>query len=288
MSVSRPKPSLVVLGPLAGMAAFTAMVWNEFLVLLRRPVELIASFAHVSLIVIVLTFAGLTFALQGLRSEGDVDTAGLVVYGSVLFIYLSSTLWSIGYQIQRIQKRSMPQTLSLRPGHRIARIVSRVTVTLFWTGLLSIFSAVLMSMLLGRLPFENGPLGLLILIMALSGTFGTGVALGALVSRIKDSAQTVTTLLLLSFVILCAPFVPFAALPPHVLTLSRFIPLAYGVDAFRSALTGFPSGFPELAPIEVELAIVSLFGLLMPLAGFELYRRAEDQAGQKDIDERRS
>jgi hypothetical protein len=41
---------------------------------------------------------------------------------------------------------------------------------------------------------------------------------------------------------------------------------------------GFPPGFPELAPIQVEIAIVTAFGLVMPFLGFWLYRKAEDHA----------
>jgi hypothetical protein len=50
------------------------------------------------------------------------------------------------------------------------------------------------------------------------------------------------------------------------------------VDAFRSTLMGYPPGFPELAPIQTEIVIVTLFGLLMPFAGYALYRQAEDHA----------
>jgi hypothetical protein len=41
---------------------------------------------------------------------------------------------------------------------------------------------------------------------------------------------------------------------------------------------GYPSGFPELAPIGVEILIVTLFGLLMPPLGYWLYRIEENRA----------
>jgi hypothetical protein len=41
---------------------------------------------------------------------------------------------------------------------------------------------------------------------------------------------------------------------------------------------GYPKGFPELAPIEVEIAIVAAFGLLMPIIGYWMYRRQENIA----------
>jgi len=265
-------------GPAADLSAFAAMVRKEFIIMLRYPVEFVASFAQVFLIVVVLTFAGLMFAPQGIRSNSSSATTGIVVYGFVLFMYLSDTLWSIGFNVRREQKQGTLEHLYLSPASKFANLASRVAITLFWTGLLSACSAVLMSSMLGKLPFLNGPLGLFILVMALSGTFGTGFAFAALTLRIKEAAQTAVNLLQFSFMVFCAPFFPFSALPASLQTIARIIPLSYGVDAFRSTLMGYPQGFPELAPIEVELLIVTLFGIFMPILGFWLYRRAEDQA----------
>lgn len=265
-------------GATADVIAFLAMVRKEFTIMLRYPVEFFASFAQIFFIVLVLTLAGLMFAPQGVRSEGNATTTGLVVYGFVLFIYLSDTLWGIGFNVRREQKQGTLEQLYLSPASKFANLASRVVITLFWTGLLSVCAAALMSAMLGSLPFQNGALGFAILVLSLSGTFGTGFAFAALTLRIKEAAQTAVNLLQFTFMVLCAPFFPFAALPDLLLPISRAIPLSYGVDAFRSTLMGFPDGFPELASIEVELVIVTAFGLLMPLLGFWLYRRAEDHA----------
>ena len=37
----------------------------------------------------------------------------------------------------------------------------------------------------------------------------------------------------------------------------------------------YPPGFPELAPIESEIVITVLFGLLMPVFGYLWYRHSE-------------
>jgi ABC-2 type transport system permease protein len=100
----------------------------------------------------------------------------------------------------------------------------------------------------------------------------------ALTLRVKETASTLANIGQFAFMILCASFFPFAALPEPVLAISRWIPLAYSVDAFRSTLMGYPPGFPELAPIETEILIVVIFGALMPILGYWLYRRAEDNA----------
>jgi ABC-2 type transport system permease protein len=265
-------------GATATFSAFAAMVRKEFTIMLRYPVEFVASFGQIFLIIIILTLAASMFAAGGLQSEASSQSAGVVVYGFILFIFLSDTLWGIGYNVRREQKQGTLEQLYLSPASKFASLAARVAVTLFWTGLLSVGAALLMSAMLGRLPFENCLLGLYILAMSLLGTFGTGFAFAALTLRVKETGQTLANLFQFAFMVFCAPFFPFAVLPDFLRLISRLIPLSYGVDAFRSTMMGYPPGFPELAPIGVELLIVTLFGLLMPLLGFWLYRREENRA----------
>ena len=262
----------------AVFSTFWAMVKKEFIIMTRYPVEFVASFAQIFLVILVLTLGGLMFSPNGVRSGGDPVTTGVVAYGFVIFIYVSDTLWSIGFNVRREQKQGTLEQLYLSPASKFAALASRIAILLFWTGLLCLVSVMVMGALLGQLPLENGWLGIYILVLTLSGTFGVGFAFAAITLRIKETAQVVVNLLQFAFMILCAPFFPFAALPESVLFVSRLIPLAYCVDAFRSTLMGYPNGFPELASIEVELIIVTIFGIVMPLIGYWLYRRAEDHA----------
>src|SRR3990170_3940149 len=181
--------SKLLTGPTAWLSTLVAMSKKELTIMLRYPVEFVASFAQVFLIVIVLTLAGLMFSQGGAQSAGtgSARTAGVVIYGFILFMFLSDTLWTIGYNVRREQKQGTLEQLYLSPASKFASLVSRVTVTLIWTGLLSISSAWLMSVMIGRLPFANIPLGAFILIMALCGTFGIGFAFAALTLRIKEA-----------------------------------------------------------------------------------------------------
>jgi ABC-2 type transport system permease protein len=262
----------------ASLSTFSAMVRKEFIIMLRYPIEFVASFGQVFLIIVIITLAASMFAPGNIQAESNTQTAGLVVYGFILFIYLSDTLWSIGYNVRREQKQGTLEQLYLSPASKFASLAARVTLTLFWTGLLSIGAVVLMSALFGKLPFANGLLGFYILALALSGTFGSGFAFAALTLRVKEAGQTLANLFQFAFMVFCAPFFPFAVLPESVQYISRLIPLSYAVDAFRSTLMGYPSGYPELAPISTELVIVTLFGLLMPPLGLWLYRREENRA----------
>lgn len=251
------------------------MAWKEFLIMLRYPVEFVASFAQVFLIVLVLTLAGLMFAPGGVAGANSAETAGLVAYGFIIFMFLSDTLWTVGYNIRRDQKQGTLEQLYLSPASKFASLLSRTVISLTWTGLLCLVGVALMSGLLGRLPAHNLPLALLVLGLALSGTFGTGFAFAALTLRLKDAAQTLANLLQFAFMLVCAPFFPFSGLPDWLQTVARFIPFSYIVDAFRSTLMGRA---PELAPLPLELALVAAFGVLMPALGYWLYRREEDHA----------
>jgi ABC-2 type transport system permease protein len=264
-------------GPAAFISTLAAMTGKELTIMLRYPVEFAASFGQVFLIVASVTLAGLMFTP---RTEGQDSSAttGVVVYGFIVFMFLSDTLWTIGYNVRRDQKQGTLEQLYLSPASKFANLLSRITVSLVWTGLLCVTSAALMSALIGELPVYNLPLGILVLSLTLAGTFGFGFAFAALTLRIKESAQTLINVIQFTFMVVSAPFFPFSVLPDWVIAITRFIPLSHGVDAFRSLMMGLPPGYPELAPIEVEIAVIAVFGLVMPLVGYWLYRHEEDVA----------
>src|SRR3972149_11225326 len=201
-----PSNQTTLTGLSAWFSALIAMSRKELTIMTRYPVEFVASFAQVFLIVIVLTLAGLMFSRGGAQSAGtgSARTAGVVVYGFILFMFLGDTLWSIGYNVRREQKQGTLEQLYLTPASKFASLLSRVVLTLFWTGLLSLLSAWVMSVMIGRLPFAHLPLGVLSLVMALSGTFGAGFAFAALPLRVRETGQTLRNLFQFAFMVFCA------------------------------------------------------------------------------------
>jgi len=269
----------------AEWSAFLAMARKELIIMARYPINFIASFGQTFLIVAIFTLGGSMFFRNNTASAAGspagtsaVNPSGVVVYGFILFMFMSDTLWTIGYNIRNEQVQGTLEQLYLSPASKFASLIARVTNTLVWTSLLSITAAALMTAMIGTLPIKNPWLGLYLLVMTLLGTFGIGFIFSALTLRIKETAQTVANFLQFGLLVLCANFFPFSALPPFILSISRLIPLAYAVDAFRSTMMGFPAGFPELAPFQVELIITTLFGLVMPPLGYLLYRQAENYA----------
>jgi ABC-2 type transport system permease protein len=273
------RPAGRLSGPAAWLSTLRAMVTKDLTIMARYPVELVASFGQVFLIVAVFTLAGLMFAPS---VEADPaarsGVAGTMVYGFVIFLFLAETLWSIGYNVRREQKQGTFEQLYLSPASKLASLFSRVLVILVWSGLMTAIAVALMAAMIGALPVANLPLSALILLLCLSGTFGIGFAFAGVALRVGETVQVLANAAQFTFMIVCAPFFPFGALPEWLQAVARAIPLSYGVDAFRSSLMGYPRGFPELAPLEVELAIVTAFGLLMPLVGLWIFRREEERA----------
>ncbi len=271
----------------AEWSAFLAMSRKELIVMARYPINFVASFGQTFLIVAIFTLGGSMFFRVSSSSTSlptgvsSGNPSGVVVYGFILFMFMSDTLWTIGYNIRNEQVQGTLEQLYLSPSSKFASLIARVTNTLVWTGLLSLTAAILMTLMIGKLPVENPLMGVYLLLISLAGTFGIGFAFAALTLWIKETAQTVANFLQFGFLVLCANFFPFSALPPFILSISRLLPPAYAVDAFRSAMMGFPPGYPELAPFPVEVIIVTVFGVVMPPVGYLLYRRAENFARKR-------
>lgn len=262
-----------------GIESFYSMSKKQLIVMTRYPVNFITSFLMIFIIILMFTIATLMFVGGG--SEGGFSKGnygGIMMYGFVLFMFLSDTLWTIGYNIRWEQYQGTLESLYLTPSSKFASLVSRVTVSVVWTGLNVIAAIIFVTYFLGKLPYENFGFGILILVLSLSGTFGMGFAFAAFTLIVKESANLAANMLQFVFLVLCAMFFPFSALPDFVVKyVSRLIPLSYCVDLFRSNFMGYPPGFPELLPKEQEFLIVLTFGILSPILGFWLYRVAENK-----------
>lgn len=260
---------------------FLEMVKKQLIVMTRYPVDFVTSFAQIFFIILLFTFAAIMFEPRGapeLTESMTSNTGAVMMYGFVLFMFASDTLWTIGYSIREEQYQGTLESLYLTPASKFASLVSRVTMIVLWTGLLCVVAVLFVQLFIGRLPFHNIGLAAIILVFTLAGMFGIGFAFAAYTLMVKESAQTTANFLEFALMICCGMFFPFRALPEILQPISRLLPLSYCVDAFRSTLMNYPRGFPELAPIETELVIVIGFGILSPLVGYGLYQLAERHA----------
>jgi ABC-2 type transport system permease protein len=203
-----------------------------------------------------------------------------VVYGFVIGLFLSFTLWDIGFSIREEQTRGTLESLYLSPASKIASLLARVFAILLWVGALAVFVILFVGSVVGGLPLANVGLALVVVVFSVSGFLGIGFFFAGVTIKLKETAQFLVSFLQFFFMIFSAQFFPFRALrdvyPPIVDYLSRWLPVSWSVDAFRSLLIGQE---PELGfTMGGEIVLVIVFGLLSPLLGYMAYKRIERAA----------
>ena len=257
---------------------FLAMVRVQAIILSRYPVNLAAGLLVSFGGVLALALATQMFAPA---TSGAASTlTGVMFYGYLLYIFLSDSLWRIGYSVRQDQIQGTFEGLYLTPAPKFASLVSRVVPLFALTASGAVLALIAVNLLVGGLPVANVPLAALIFVGSLAGTFGLGFCFAAYSLVAGDAAESTGNFVEFALIVLCAMFFPFSVLPEPVRVLSRLIPLSYCVDAFRSTLLGFPLGWPELAPIKVELVIVAAYGLITPILGYALFRAVERRLRQ--------
>src|SRR3990172_6545857 len=149
---------------------------------------------------------------------------------------------------------------------------------LLMTSAVCVAGIALVAGLVGGLPVENVLAGLGVLVLTVSGLLGIGFFFAGVTIKLKESAQLLVSGLQFFFFIFSAQFFPFSVLPAPVRDyVSRWLPVSYAVDLFRTTLLGVP---PELLPNDValEYLIVIGFAIVSPILGYLGYRAIEDRA----------
>lgn len=259
------------------------MSWKVVVEFSRYPIAFLALFAQVFLIIAMFLFAALAFTPVGTGPTPESQQlAAVVVYGFVMGFFLSFFLWEIGFSIREEQTRGTLESLYLSPASKFGSLVARIFAILLWTSVFSVFGILFVSAAVGGIPLDNAVLALVVLLFSLSGFLGIALVFAGITIKLKESAQFLVSGLQFFFMIFSAQFFPFAALrgvhPALVDGVSRWLPVSYSIDAFRSLLIGLPSGYPELMALEGELVIVIAFGLLSPVIGYAVYKWIEKSA----------
>ena len=247
----------------------------------RYPVAFVALFVQIFLIIAMFLYASLAFTPVGAGVTDQARALGAtIVYGFVMGLFLSFTLWEIGFSIREEQTRGTLETLYLSPASKFGSLIARVFAILLWVGILSVFAILFVGSVVGGLPLANAGMALVVLLFSISGFLGLAFIFAGVTIKLKETAQFLVAFLQFFFMIFSAQFFPFRALqttvPWVVDGISRWLPVSYCVDAFRSLLIGQD---PELGlPMSGEIVIVVVFGLLSPLVGFLVYKRIEKVA----------
>ena len=215
-------------------------------------------------------------------SSENSSFAAVAFYGFIFFMFLQDITWMIGYSLRDEQYQGTLESLYQTPANQFSNLISRVFLNVVWTGLNVMAALLVVVYIFGSLPAANVAFALFVLFLSLMQMFGMGFIFAALTLRYKGSMDFIMNFIGVLFTFTCAMMFPFSALPRAMIDyVSRWIPLSYSVDLFRSALLGYPSGFPELASVQTELIISALFAFVMPAVGYFLYRKIERSAKMK-------
>ncbi len=236
----------------------------------------------------------LNWTISGPLPEGKPDMDGHIVrgghtavasisfYGFIFFMFLQDIIWMLGFSLREEQYQGTLESLYLTPVNQFSNLVSRAFINVLWTGLNVIVALFILRYMFGSLPANNLGMAMGVLFLALLQMFGIGFIFAAFTLRAKGSADFVMNFIGMIFMFTCAMFFPFSTLPDVMVKyVSMLIPLSYAVDLFRSALLGFPAGFPELLPASTELRIIIAFAIILPVLGYFLYWKIERMARMK-------
>ena len=257
---------------------FLDMSKKVFVEYTRYPINFLAIFAQVFIIILLFVMSAFAFADPDGGGSGMGVFAGMMTYGFVVGMFMSFTLWDVGFSIREEQVRGTLESLYLSPTNKFSNLVSRIFAVLVWTAFVCIGGIILVSALVGGLPATNVFLGLGILGLNVSGLLGIGFLFAGITIKLKETAQLLVQGLQFFFFIFSAQFFPFWVLPAPLRDyVSRWLPVSYGVDLFRTTLLGIP---PELLPenVGLEYGIVIAFAVLSPVLGYLAYRGIERRA----------
>lgn len=249
------------------LSQFIAMSKKEFIVLTRYRLNFILSFFQVMFIFFIFLMAAYVLSPPDKLSY----STGLMFYSFMLFMFLSTALWDIGNSLRQEQYQGTLESLFMAPISYFSTLASRILSNTIWTGLNVIFAFYFVSIVFGTVNAVNVLMGILILILSIFVCFGFSFGFAGMALKWKESMNLLTNGLQFFFLIVCAMFFPFSALPEPVLYVSRLIPLSYCTDLFRSTLLGVT---PELLPWIDEFIIVAGSAIIFPILGLSFFKKS--------------
>ena len=244
------------------IGSFFAVAIKEIRVSMRYPVNFIAQF--ISLFV----FAGL-FGSVWAMFGGDESFIEIALSGLIVMELLADSLWGIGFSMSWERYQGTLESFYLTPVNRFTSAVARFGVTFIWMPITMIMCFGILGAIGAEVHILAG-LGVLFFIFPM--LTGIGCAFAGICLLFKQTGQVLIGFVQFGAMLFCAFFYPFFSLPEPMLWISRFIPLSYGIDAFRAVLLGTP---PELLGLRAEMILLAIFAVISPLLGYLIYSVAE-------------
>ena len=205
---------------------------------------------------------------------GTTDYVAFIIIGLLIYMWLNITLWDVGFQLRNEQMRGTLESNWLCPTWRFSILLGPSLTKLGTSLFFLILGVVEYRLIFGvRLIQGNLALILLVLVLVIPSIYGIGVAFGSLVIRFKE-ANAMVFLVRGIFMIFTGASYPLAVLPAWMKGVAAWLPLTYAIKSIRDvSLQG-----ATLVDILPELQMLAMFALIVPSAGYLIFRFTERRA----------
>jgi ABC-2 type transport system permease protein len=203
---------------------------------------------------------------------GTTDYVGFIVIGSTMWMWLNTTLWSVGFHLRNEQMRGTLESNWLCPVPRISVMLGASLTQLGTSLMFLVVSIVEFRLFLGvQLVRASSALPLLLIVLLLiPSIYGLGLAFASLVVRFKE-ANAMVFLVRGIFMIFCGISYPLAVLPEWMQRTASFLPLTYAIRSMR-AIALADATYVDVLP---DLRMLAVFAVIMPILGYAAFRLAE-------------
>ena len=254
---------------------------TEFIHLMSYPLDAIVSVINMFLIVTWIVLAGLSFADKGSTYEKTFPS--IVIYGTIMFMIVSSIMWMVGRYVRRQQLFGTMEQIYMAPTDMITvMIFSAFGRSLFLV--IVILVTVILFGLLFPVTIGNVILAGIIFIGGILAALGISLFFGAATMGMKR-AEVLNNLVSFAAMFLMAAFFPFSFLPRPLRIIALFLPVAYATDALRAVMINnwspelmqfYPAKiFTYMTPIGVEILVIYVSSIILIILGLFMVKKAE-------------
>ena len=201
---------------------------------------------------------------------------GFIVLGTIVMLYFQNTTYQIGYSLRWEQQTGTLEVNFLSPSSPIILLLGRVfaydIMSILYTGTIVLFYI----SGFGLSPTGDLTLSVIALMLVISMAFGFGLMLASLVMLYR-TVDALGGILNQTMRILSGFIYPLAVLPSWAQGIAQIVPLAQAIQVFRGVLLSGQEYAYQLG----DLAWPVVFGLVLPLLGYFIFKKFERKAKQK-------
>ena len=276
-----PEPNLIRRSLLSELRVLLVMARKEWTIFTRYPSWVIA------FVIWPLTFpVGAIFTAKALSGPdgaalsafaalaGTTDYVAFIVVGLTMYMWINFTLWDVGFQLRNEQMRGTLESNWLCPIWRFSILLGPSLTKLGTSLILLVLTVVEYQLFFGVGLVQGNPLlVVLLMLLTIPSIYGIGVAFASLVIRFKE-ANTMVFLVRGIFMIFTGTSYPLAVLPGWMKSVAAWLPLTYTISGIRQvSLAG--AGLADIWP---DVQMLLLFALIIPPAGYFIFRFTERRA----------